>query len=332
MTGMTNITHRQVDANGISVHIAEIGSGPLVLFCHGFPESWYSWRHQLPAVAEAGFHAVAMDMRGYGGTTQPTDIGAYTVSHLVADVVDVVRALGETTAVVVGHDWGAPIAWWSALLRPDMFRAVAGMSVPFLAPLDALPEGITMNAVMEMMAAGREYYRLYFQEPGRADAELDADVRHSLLGFMYTISGDVLADGVRSEPFDGHFPKGERLVDQFDIPARLPSWLTETDLQHYVDDLTRTGFFGGVSWYRNIDLVPTILSPFRGAVLRQPSFYIGGDTDMIAGNTPDAIEAMRAALPDLRHCELLPGAGHWIQQECPAEVTAALLQFLRSLG
>jgi pimeloyl-ACP methyl ester carboxylesterase len=328
---MTDITHRQVDANGISVHIAEAGTGPLVLFCHGFPESWYSWRHQLPAVADAGFHAVAMDMRGYGGTTQPQDIGAYTVSHLVADVVGVVHALGETTAVVVGHDWGAPIAWWSALLRPDMFRAVAGMSVPYLAPLDALPDGITMNAVMTMMAAGREYYRLYFQEPGKADGELDADVRHSLLGFMYTISGDVLADGVRSEPFDGHFPQGERFVDQFAIPAQLPAWLTEADVQHYVDDLTRTGFFGGVSWYRNIDAVPTILSPFRGATLSQPAFYIGGDTDLIAGNTPDAIDAMRATLPGLRHCELLPGAGHWIQQERPAEVTASLLTFLRSL-
>jgi pimeloyl-ACP methyl ester carboxylesterase len=328
---MPHITHRQVDANGLSVHIAEAGEGPLVLFCHGFPESWYSWRHQLPAVADAGFHAVAMDMRGYGGTTQPTDIGAYTVNHLVGDVVDVVRALGESSAVVVGHDWGAPIAWWSALMRPDMFRAVAGMSVPYLAPIEGLPTGVTMNDVMTMVAAGREYYRLYFQEPGRADAELDADVRHSLLGFMYTISGDVLADGVMAEPFDGHFAAGERFVDQFRIPVQLPAWLTEDDVQHYVDGLTRTGFFGGVSWYRNINAIPAILAPFLGRTVHQPAFYIGGDTDMIAGNTPDSIEAMRLALPDLRHCELLPGAGHWIQQERPTEVTAALLQFLRSL-
>ena len=154
------ISHRQVEANGLSIRLAEAGSGPLVLFCHGFPESWYSWRHQLPAVAAAGYHAVAMDMRGYGSTTQPKDIGAYTVSHLIGDVVGVVNALGASSAIVVGHDWGAPVAWWSALMRPDLFRAVACMSVPYLPPLPGLPEGVTMNDLMRAMAAGRDYYRL----------------------------------------------------------------------------------------------------------------------------------------------------------------------------
>ena len=328
---MASITHRQVDANGLSVHIAEIGEGPLVLFCHGFPESWYSWRHQLPAVADAGYHAVAMDMRGYGGTTQPGDIGAYTLNDLVGDTVGVVHALGASTAVVVGHDWGAPVAWYSALLRPDMFRAVAGLSVPYTAPFGALPDGVTLNDVMRMMANGREYYRLYFQEPGVADAELDADPRHSVLGFMYTISGDIVADGVHTSGWDGHFTNGERMVDQFVIPDHLPSWLTQDDLDHYVDEITRTGFFGGLNWYRNMNAIPAILAPFVGATIRQPSFYMGGELDMIAGNTPDAIEAMRQALPDLRHCEIIPQAGHWIQQERPAQVTTALVDFLRSL-
>jgi len=328
---MSEITHRQVETNGISVHIAEAGTGPLVLFCHGFPESWYSWRHQLPAVAEAGFHAVAMDMRGYGSTTQPKDIGAYTVSHLVGDVVGVVNALGAETAVVVGHDWGAPVAWWSALMRQDLFRAVAGMSVPYLAPIGGLPEGVTMNDLMRAMAAGRDYYRLYFQEPGVAEAEMDADPVRGMLGMLYSISGDIVSDGIHQQGWDGLFPMGERFIDQLVLPRQLPPWLTQADVDYYVGEVSRAGFFGGINWYRNINAIPAVLAPFMGSTIRRPSFYIGGELDLIAGNTPDAIAAMQAALPDLRHCELLPGAGHWIQQERPAEVNAALLAFLRSL-
>lgn len=328
---MSEISHRQIDANGISIHLAEIGEGPLVLFCHGFPESWYSWRHQLPAVAEAGFRAVAMDMRGYGRTTQPPAISDYTISHLIGDVVGVVNALGEQSAVVVGHDWGAPVAWWSALLRPDLFRAVAGMSVPYLPPIGALPAGVTMNDLMRLMAGERDYYRLYFQEPGIADAEMDADPVRGMLGMLYTISGDIVANGVHQTGWDGHFPLGERFIDQLVLPEVLPPWLTQEDVDYYVGEVSRAGFFGGVNWYRNINAIPTVLAPFVGSTIRQPSFYIGGSLDQIAGNTPDAIDAMKAALPDLRHCELLAGAGHWIQQERPAEVNAALVTFLKSL-
>jgi pimeloyl-ACP methyl ester carboxylesterase len=328
---MSEVTHRQVEANGLSIHLAEIGSGPLVLFCHGFPESWYSWRHQLPAIAEAGYRAVAMDMRGYGSTTQPADVNAYTVSHLVGDVVAVVAALGETSAVVVGHDWGAPIAWWSALMRPDLFRAVAGMSVPYLAPIGALPEGVTMNDLMRAMSNGRDYYRLYFQAPGTAETELDADPLRGMLGMLYTISGDIVADGVHEDGWDGHFPLGERFIDQLVLPQRLPAWLTQQDVDYYVGEISRAGFAGGVNWYRNINAIPAVLAPFVGSTIRQPSFYIGGALDQIAGNTPDALAQMRAALPDLRHCELLTGAGHWIQQERADQVNTALISFLRSL-
>lgn len=328
---MNDITHRQVEANGISIRLAEAGTGPLVLFCHGFPESWYSWRHQLPAVAAAGYHAVAMDMRGYGSTTQPKDIGAYTVNHLVGDVVGVVNALGERSAVVVGHDWGAPIAWWSALMRPDLFRAVAAMSVPYLAPIGGLPEGVTMNDLMRAMSAGRDYYRLYFQEPGVAEREMDADPVRGMLGMLYSISGDIVSDRIHGQGWDGHFPMGERFIDQLVVPQDLPPWLTRADVDYYVGEVSRAGFFGGINWYRNINAIPAVLAPFVGSTIRNPSFYIGGELDLIAGNTPDAIAAMQAALPDLRHCELLPGAGHWIQQERPSEVNAALLGFLRSL-
>jgi pimeloyl-ACP methyl ester carboxylesterase len=329
---LPGLSHGSVAANGIEIHYEEIGEGPLVVFCHGWPESWYSWRHQLPAVADAGFRAVALHMRGYGLTTSPADVDKYTITDIVGDVVAVVDGLRERSAVVVGHDWGAPVAWYSALTRPDLFRAVAALSVPFLPATGELPDGMTVNDVMRTAAGpGRDYYRLFFQEPGVAEADLERDVRTSMLGVLYTLSGDVLANGDRTDPHDGHFPVGTTFVQSLSIPDRLPAWLTEEDLNHYVDEITRSGFRGGLSWYRNINRIPGCLAPWVGATIDQPSFYMAGLTDLIAGNTPDAIATMRGALTDLRHCELVENAGHWIQQERPEEVTSALVGFLRGL-
>ncbi len=327
----TAFEHGQIEANGISIHTVSLGEGPLVIFCHGFPESWYSWRHQLPAVAGAGFRAVAMDMRGYGQTSQPEEVGAYTLNHLVGDVVGVVAALGERRAVVVGHDWGAPVAWYSALMRPDVFRAVAALSVPYTAPFGGLPEGFTINDMMRAVAAGRDYYRLYFQEPGVAEADLETDVGRAMLGFMYTISGDIVADGVHQTGWDGHFTLGETLHQQMVIPQQLPAWLTEDDLAFYVSEISRTGFRGGLNWYRNINALPAILAPFLGATIDQPALYLGGQHDMIAGNTPEALAALPNDVPGLRDLQIFPGAGHWLQQERPEQVNDALVAFLRSL-
>ena len=329
------LTHGTIEANGINIHYVEQGTGPLVVLCHGFPESWYSWRHQLPALAAAGYRAVALSMRGYGKTDAPADIGSYTLSHLIGDVVAVVNALGgdETAgvpqAVVVGHDWGAPVAWYSALTRPDMFRAVAGLSVPFIPAVGGLPDGVTVNDLMRMNAGPeRDYYRLYFQEPGVAEADLEADLRHSVLGFLYTISGDAVANGDLAEGWDGHFPMGESMTSQLIVPDELPPWLTEEDVSFYMSELSGHGYRGGLNWYRNINALPGTLAPWLGANLRQPSFYMGGSTDLIAGNTPDQIDAMKAALTDLRHFDLMDGVGHWIQQERPDEVNEALVAFL----
>jgi pimeloyl-ACP methyl ester carboxylesterase len=323
--------HAQIAANGISIHTVSMGEGPLVLFCHGFPESWYSWRHQLPAVAQAGFKAMALDMRGYGRTSAPAAIGAYTVSHLVADVVAVVAASGADQAVVVGHDWGAPVAWYSALMRPDVFRAVAALSVPYIAPIGGLPEGVTMNDLMRAGAGGREYYRLYFQEPGVAEADLEADIDRFLRGFLYTISGDIVADGVHQSGWDGHFPMGQGFVEQLVVPDRLPSWLTEDGVAFYVSEFSGSGFRGGLNWYRNINALPAVLGPFVGAVINQPALYLGGEHDLIAGNTAAALSALPAAVPGLRDMQVLPGAGHWLQQERSREVNEALVAFLTSL-
>jgi pimeloyl-ACP methyl ester carboxylesterase len=323
--------HAQIEANGIVVHTVSVGQGPLVVFCHGFPESWYSWRHQLPAVAEAGFRAMALDMRGYGGTGAPTAVDAYSMSHIVGDVVGVVTATGAEQAVVVGHDWGAMVAWYSALMRPDVFRAVAALSVPYVPPIPALPEGVTMNDVMRQVAGQRDYYRLFFQQPGVAEAELEVDVERSLLTFLYTISGDVVADGVHTIGWDGYFPKGQSFVNQLVRPAMLPSWLTEDDLAFYVSEFSRTGFRGGLNWYRNIQALPATLAPFAGATINQPALYLAGQYDVIAGNTPEALADLPDQVPGLRNMKVFPGAGHWLQQERAHEVNLQLIDFLTSL-
>ena len=327
-----SFSHGDVEANGINIHYVEADEGPLVVFCHGWPESWYSWRHQLSPLADAGYRCVAMSMRGYGKTSAPDDIAAYSIMHLIGDVVGLVNALGESSAVVVGHDWGAPVAWYSALTRPDLFRAVACLSVPFTPPIGALPEGIDLNAIMRMTAGEeREYYRLFFQEPGVAEADFEADVRRSMLGVLYTISGDAVANGDLESGWDGHFPRDQTMSEQFVVPEELPPWLTEQDLDFYVAEIERSGFRGGFNWYRNINQLPALLGPWVGTTIEQPSFYMGGSTDMIAGNTPDAIQVMETALSDLRHLEIVEGAGHWLQQEHPERVNEALLSFLGAL-
>ena len=190
-------THRIHHVNGIRLHTVEEGEGPLVLLIHGFPESWYSWRRQLPVLADAGYRAVAIDVRGYGRSSKPETIEEYRMLCLVADNVALVEALGETQAVIVGHDWGAPIAWSSALLRPDMFRAVAGLSVPYSPPSATRP-----SDAFRAMGGDEEFYIEYFQQPGRAEAEIEADVRTWLLGFYFTASGDAARPGTRTDDGD----------------------------------------------------------------------------------------------------------------------------------
>ncbi|MFT5116468.1 MAG: pimeloyl-ACP methyl ester carboxylesterase [Parasphingorhabdus sp.] len=323
--------HGSINTNGIDIHYVEAGSGPLVIFCHGFPESWYSWRHQLLAISQAGYHAVAMDMRGYGRTSRPQAVDAYVISELVADVSGLVTELGYRSAVVVGHDWGGPVAWYAALMRPDLFSAVAVLSVPYVAPM-RLPRGVTLNDIMMANAGDREYYRLYFQAPGVAEKELEADVRRSLLAFFYTVSGDIVKDGTRQVGWNGYFPKGETLISQLVEPDSLPGWLTEQDLDFYVDEFRSSGFRGGINWYRNIVRLPELLAPFLGDRVTQPALYMYGEYDQICGNSPAVIEEMRTNLDNLQAAIRLPGAGHWLQQERPDEVNEALLTFLARSG
>lgn len=321
---MGKILHRFVETNGIRMHIAEQGTGPLVVLCHGFPELWYSWRHQLPALAEAGFHAVAPDQRGYGQTDRPEPIEAYDIFRLAGDIVGLVQALGEEQAVIAGHDWGAPVAWHCALLRPDIFRAVILLSVPYL-PRSAFD--VRPTEAMKWMAGENEFYQLYFQEPGRAEAELDADVRRTLRTFLYSASGDAPPE----KRWRFIFPKSQKFLDTATDPERLPPWLTEEDLDAFSREFERTGFRGGLNWYRNIDRMWELTPFLNGARLSQPALFVAGEADAVITMYRQAFDTLEENAPGLRKKVVLPGAGHWVQQERPAEVNELLLEFLRGL-
>jgi pimeloyl-ACP methyl ester carboxylesterase len=326
---MSAITHRSVEANGIRIHIAEQGEGPVVVLCHGFPESWYSWRHQIPVLAAAGFHAVAPDMRGYGQTDRPEAIDQYTLLHLAGDMVGLLDALGAESAVIAGHDWGAPVAWHAALLRPDRFRAVVGLSVPFrprgpVQPTTAMPR--TDDAV---------FYQLYFQEPGVAEAELERDVRLSIRRILYSGSGDVprAAPTISNPDAVGMVPRQGGFLSRTVDPDPLPPRLTEADIEFYAGEFGRSGFRGGLNWYRNIDRNWELLAPFSNARVTVPALYVAGDRDLVVAfrGMDQLIPNLSKFVPNLRTTLMLNGCGHWTQQERPQEVNAAVIDFLRTL-
>jgi pimeloyl-ACP methyl ester carboxylesterase len=325
---MNELTHRTIEANGIRIHIAEQGSGPLVLLCHGFPESWYSWRHQLQALALAGFHAVAPDMRGYGDTGRPAEIERYSLLHLVGDMIGVLDSLGEKTAVIAGHDWGAPVAWHAALMRPDRFRAVIGLSVPYrprggVAPTSIMPQ--TDEA---------SFYQLYFQTPGVAEKELETDVRASLRKILFSASGDVPRRNPGAAPSAvGMVPRAGGFLSRMVNPESLPAWLNEADVDTYAQQFQRSGFRGGLNWYRNIDRNWELLAAYAGASVSVPALYVAGDLDIVVAfpRMKEVIADLPRYIPQLRGTIMLPGCGHWTQQERPDEVNRAMIDFLRAL-
>jgi pimeloyl-ACP methyl ester carboxylesterase len=305
--------YRMVTTNGIAMQIAEQGEGPLVLLCHGWPELGFSWRHQLPVLAAAGYRAVAPDLRGYGRTDAPEEVDAYSILHLVGDLVGLVAALGETRAALIGHDWGATLTWAAAMMRPDLFPAIAILSVPHRSrgparPLEMLQkQGIT------------NLYWQYFQRPGVAEAEFERDVEYSLRsGFDFRALLMFLKDGFG-------------FLGDPAIPRAWPDWISKQDAAQFVESYRRTGFRGGLNWYRNIDRNWELTAPWQGALIHQPTLFIAGVNDpMISGPIGEpAMKQLPQIVPGLKRQLLIEGAGHWIQQERPQEVNEALLGFLR---
>ncbi|MFE2061348.1 alpha/beta fold hydrolase [Streptomyces sp. NPDC059467] len=300
--------HCHIRLNGIDMHIAEQGEGPLVLLLHGRPETWYSWRHQIDALAAAGYRVVAPDQRGYGATDRPAAIDQYSIFHLVGDVVALIHELGEERAVV-GHDWGSMVACNTALLRPQVVRGVVAVSIPPL-PRETRPP-LTVTA----QRFGDGFYQNYFQEPGVAEADLGKDVATTLrLAFA----------GVRAaEPSEG-------FLGLFAEPGALPAWLTEEDLVTFVEQFTTSGFAGGLNWYRNLDRSREQTAAWQDVPITPPSLYISGEHDAMRTVYP-MDDAVRAIVPGLRGIADVPGCGHWTQQERPEAATGALLDFLRGL-
>jgi pimeloyl-ACP methyl ester carboxylesterase len=325
---MPQLNHRMIQVNGIRMHVAEQGEGPLVLLCHGFPETWYSWRHQLPALANAGFRAVALDMRGYGETTAPGAIDQYTLFHLVGDLVNLVQALGARQAFVVGNDWGATVAWHAALLRPDLFNGVAAFGVPMMEQPPVPPTTVFPQTDHDI------FYGLYFQEAGSAERELAKDVRTTLSKLLYSASGNA---GERSLP-DTPNPFG-MVSKRTGLLAALPDkfdtldWLSPNDLIVYANAFEASGFSGGLNYYRNLDRNRELLEAYRGAKITVPALYIVGerDTGFCIPGMSQIIDDMPKLVPHLKQSIVLPGAGHWLQQEAPDTVNAALIAFLQSL-
>jgi len=330
---MSEPTQRLIETNGIHLNIAEQGEGPLVLLCHGFPESWYSWRHQIGALAAAGFRAVAPDMRGYGKSDRPEPIDQYTIFHLIGDLIGLLDALQAPTAIIVGHDWGAAIAWQAARLRPDRFRAVACLSVPYR------PRGPAPPTSVMPRTAEAQSYQLYFQEAGVAETELERDPRLTVRSMLYGASGEgaaafrAAAASGGAAPNVGMVPRRGGMLPAAGTPVPLPAWLIEADIDFYAGEFKRSGFRGPLNYYRNYDRNWELLAAFTDLKVTVPALYVAGDHDMVlaAPGTAEYLKNLKQFVPDLRNIQMLPGCGHWTQQERPDEVSTALIDFARSL-
>ena len=320
---------RTITTDGLTQRILEAGPtdppAPLVLLIHGFPELGISWRAQVQALADAGYHAVAPDMRGYGGTDKPAEADAYSILNLVGDMVDLVRALGETTCTVVGHDWGAPVAWHCALMRPDIFRAVMGLSVPFQPRRAKGPPTPAMAAIAKRAGRG-EFYMNQFQAPD-AHRPFEADVAAGLRKGFYAYDG-ATPDDRQSTGFIG---EGHDFLSEVPDDATLPPWMSAGHLAEYVEAFEAGGFKGPLDWYRNLDRNWALTAFLQDRRIDQPSFFLVGERDPVRHYAGQHEAGLKDWLTDLRGQVVLPGAGHWVQQERADEVNAALLGFLVGL-
>ena len=299
---MTTIAHQQIQLGEIELHVAECGEGEPVLLLHGFPELWYSWRHQMQAIAASGRRAIAPDLRGFGGSSSPEAIEAYDIEQLTGDLVGLLDALEIDAATVVGHDWGSDLAWKFALTKPQRVSAVVGISVPYVPRAPAAPTTLMREHI------GEDFYIVWIQEPGAAEAALSADVRRTL---------------ATREVWNAEW------AARHDEPP-TPPWMSDDDLQLYVDEFTRTGFTGGLNWYRNLDRNWEQLAAYDGRTIDQPALFITGSRDPVRAFMPH--EAMTGSVTDLRDVVIIDGAGHWVQQECPEEVDEALIGFFDKLA
>ncbi|MCC6920223.1 MAG: alpha/beta fold hydrolase [Alphaproteobacteria bacterium] len=307
----------------IALNVAIAGSGPLILCVHGWPELWYSWRHQISHFSRRGYTVAAMDVRGYGGSSKPHEIGAYTLRNLASDVAAVADALGGGKAILFGHDWGAPIVWTSSVLHPDRITAVAGLSVPYMPPADT-----PFTDIAKMVYGDRFFYQTYFQAEGVAEAELEADPRTALRKVYFALSG-----GAPLNHWIAHKPVDAKLLDGMEDPQPYPAWMSDADMDVYTEAFAKGGFRGPINRYRAQLLDPAELKDVVGKPVTQPACFIAGARDAVRAFIPgmDLYADPGAACTDFRGSTIIDGVGHWVQQEAPAETNAALERFLEGL-
>lgn len=318
---------RKIDAGGVQIRAAVEGSGPLVLMVHGFPESWYSWRRQIGPIAEAGFTACAIDVRGYGGSQSFDRVEDYAMERMIADILGVGEALSPGRKfVLVGHDWGAPMVWQTSLTHPDRIAAVAALSVIH----SGVPERSFDDIIKELFDDRNVFfYQSYFRPIGQAERVFDADPRDFLRRFYFLGSGEF-----DLTQYPANKTSSDALLDGLPDPQPFPAWLTDADLDYYVGEFERAGFFGPLSRYRNHTRDWAFLQPYKDRKIEQPALFIAGDRDgayTAFGMAADPLATLRANVPNLEGAHILPGCGHWTQQERPAEVNAALVPWLQSL-
>lgn len=311
-----------VQNGDVTLRVAVAGEGPVIVCVHGWPELWYSWRHQVQYFSKRGFKVAALDVRGYGGSSKPHEIAAYSMKNLTADVAAVIDYFGGK-AVLFGHDWGAPIVWNTALRHPEKVRAVAGLSVPYF------PRGeMSPIALYKALYADRFFYQLYFQAEGVAEAELEADVGASLRKFYYAGSGNAPQSQL-TEPK----PANAKFLDGMVDPKPFPSWLTDADLAVYIEAYQKGGFRGPLNRYRAQEIDFAESAHLAGKPVTQPSYFVGGERDLVRYFVPgvDLYAQAGAACSDFRGALIIPGAGHWVQQEAPDATNVALEGFLKGL-
>lgn len=319
---MTDIRQRTARVNGVELQVTEAGEGPVVVLAHGFPEGAYSWRHQIEPLAAAGYHVIVPEQRGYGSSSRPSRVEDYGIEQLCGDLLGLVDETGQEQAIFVGHDWGSLVVWDLALLYPERVRAVVGVSVP-LTRWPMRPTDLFKAAM-----GGNFFYMLYFQTVGPAEKEMEADTYRTMAKILYGASGD----GFPDEPRAPLPAAGTGFLDTMpEPPAVLPAWLTDADIKTYADAFAHSGFFGPVSWYRNLDANYERTKDLGNERIAMPSFFIGGERDGVVVVTRPTIDALPTLLPDFRGTVLLPGVGHWTQQEDPTSFNSALIGFLRSL-
>ncbi len=322
---IAGVTERTVSTNGVDLHVLDAGpaDGPVVVLAHGFPELAYSWRHQIPALAAAGYRVLAPDQRGYGRSSRPDEVTDYDIVHLTDDLLGLLDDVDAADATFVGHDWGSMVVWQMALLHPDRVNGVVGMSVPFLPRTPMAPV-----EMMRAVFADNFFYIVYFQEPGVADAELGADaartMRRMLCGVAIREGDDSAEQAINMAANDDR-----GFVDRIPEPDGLPDWLHPDELAFYVSEFERTGFTGGINWYRNMDRNWELTPQNQDKHLAMPAAFIGGSADPVLVMTP--IDGQAAWLADFRGNTIVEGAGHWVQQEDPGPVNDALLEFLADI-